>query len=111
MTRQSASRSFLLSIWVSVVLGAGAVPSFGDMQMRWATVAGAGPNNLVDQSLAHDAAAGPNGTTSLGRWTGPARRGTFSGFALDPVDPTATVKVEVVLGLAITAPSVLFQAP
>ncbi|MFQ5720667.1 MAG: hypothetical protein ACE5IK_14100 [Acidobacteriota bacterium] len=99
MVRMPAARFFLLSAWVSIVLSAGSVPAFPQAPDLWATASGSGPNKFQQQALAHDDAAGPNGTVAVGVWTGAAKRGTFTGFDLTGIDPATGYRLEVVLAL------------
>jgi hypothetical protein len=69
----------------------------------WGTTDGSSPSHFQDHGLGHDDVLGPNGSTALGSWTGNARHGAYSGFAL----PTSSMKptlVRVVLHGYVTAP-------
>ena len=69
----------------------------------WATADGSSPSHFQDHGLGHDGVQGPNGTHAVGRWTGNARHGAYSGFNVPAATWTPTV-VRVVLHGFVTAP-------
>ena len=67
----------------------------------WATAEGFSPGHFQDHEKGHDDVMGPNESYAVGRWTGPTRHGSYSGFNL-PAQAWVPTVVQVVLAGYVT---------
>ncbi|TDI32258.1 MAG: hypothetical protein E2P03_06805 [Acidobacteria bacterium] len=106
MTRRPSLRltmtiSAVLTLTFAVLVPA-ATPAAVEAAV-WATADGFSPGHFQDHEMGHDDVMGPNESYAVGRWSGPTRHGSYSGFTL-PAQTWVPTVVQVMLAGYVTGP-------